>query len=199
MVAATSSRSNDKNNNNADDRDSEDGNQGALARTSSVRELDGGNASKQTFTVHSSVDPYKPDGLREVVNVGVQQQVSKVKYAIYQFSPDYIIATELINIDLGNGSKTSYDGWAIRKVKYGQDPNGEVVDRKGVSKLPFSFTGRVHTLAELQRALCLAERDCVPNDKEFTLARASEIQPNMYGVVDISAANEPEYPQLVTL
>lgn len=143
--------------------------------------------------MHSAIDPYKPDGLREVVNVGRMPNSGKANYAMYQFSQDYVIATEKITIDLGNGNSTTYDGWAIRKVKYGQDPNGEVVDKKGVSKPLFSFNGRLETLPELHRALCQADADC--NYSQDIRAHCNDFTPNEYGVIDISRAHEPEFPQ----
>ena len=147
--------------------------------------------------VHSHVNPYKPDGLRQVIDVGVQPTTKKAVYATYQFSQDYLVATEKIELDAAEYGASHFDGWAIRKCKLGQDPKGEVKDRKGVSKKPFNFTGRLQTLPELQRALALVIEDSKLPAK-VTPMKAFFLKPNKFGVVDISSMSEPTYSDRVS-
>ena len=129
----------------------------------------------------------------EVVDVGVQPVLEDITRIKVRFDENYIFCVEDIQLEMEDNLRSSYLGWSIKRVKQNELDSLEYRDEKdGKMKKRFNFSGRFATLPELHRAVKNIGDSSFMNPM-ITKEQAQQLDPNAYGMVDISAASRPEY------
>ena len=145
----------------------------------------------------TSFNPYieTRDG-EEVIDVSVHPKARDVFYASIRFDDNYVLQLERISLDSSQYRSNYFDAWSFKRVKIGEDPNSEVPDKQGKMRPRFAFTGSLSLIAELERALSILCQDSKA-EKMISYEDAMKVEPDKYGVRDISAECRPVYSKKV--
>ena len=147
----------------------------------------------------TTIDPYSSsprDGV-QVVDVGLQPVTEDITRFKVRFDENYIFCIEDIPLETEDSLRKTYLGWSIKRVKINEQDTYEYKDEKdGKIKKRFNFSGRFTTLAELHKALVKISQSS-HTEPMITKAQARELDVNMFGMIDISAASRPVYTREV--